>query len=524
MASFKKLKVPEFPQIQERDTTEAKFWRNFSTTNEDKHFSAPSCINFDPSGSGNYIVTASTRVCLYEPLTDKIQRSFTRFQDDAYSGKFRTDGKLFVAGDKLGNVKVVDIHSKSVIRQRQEHTAAVHSACWASDSLHFISSSDDKTIKYWDLGTGELLWENASTHTDYIRSVDPSPLDPHVFISGSYDHSVNMWDTRQKQSVLRFDHDQSVGQCMFTPQGTMIFSANGNEIKIWDILSGNKVIHTFQNHQKHITNLCIDGTKTRLLSSGLDGYVKIYDFRALTYSYGLKFKAPLLSVAVSYDNKKLIAGHADGILEIRNKKKNTTFNPIGVPPPILSSESSDQLDLYFDPMGVMKKHRERDISIKKLYDHALNSNADIITDTSIESERRVRLKSYEKYLKKFQYGLALDSALQSRNPLIVIMIIDELCRRNGLVIALSSRDDHTLEPLLSFLARYINYPKYSKLLIHVTNYIIDIYESVLGCSEAIDELFLKLKLQIKSEISFQRELLNCLGVLDGIVNASLCNS
>ena len=35
---------------------------------------------------------------------DKIQRSFSRFNDEAYSGRFRKDGKLVVAGDKAGLV------------------------------------------------------------------------------------------------------------------------------------------------------------------------------------------------------------------------------------------------------------------------------------------------------------------------------------------------------------------------------------------------------------------------------------
>jgi U3 small nucleolar RNA-associated protein 15 len=45
---------------------------------------------------------------------------------------------------------------------------------------------------------------------------------------------------------------------------------------VWDILSGGKLLHTCSNHQKTITCLAVDGTKTRLLSGGLDHHVKIY--------------------------------------------------------------------------------------------------------------------------------------------------------------------------------------------------------------------------------------------------------
>ena len=69
----------------------------------------------------------------------------------------------------------------------------------------------------------------------------------------------------------------------------------------------------------------------------------------------------------------------------------------------------------------------------------------------------------------------------------MITVLEELCRRNGLVIALSGRDEISLEPLIAFSSRYISNPKYSKLIIQVTQKILDLYASVLGHSEAIDE-------------------------------------
>ena len=37
------------------------------------------------------------------------------------------------------------------------------------------------------------------------------------------------------------------------PPGAMLLTAGGNEIKVWDILSGGRLMHTFSNHQKNIT-------------------------------------------------------------------------------------------------------------------------------------------------------------------------------------------------------------------------------------------------------------------------------
>lgn len=55
----------------------------------------------------------------------------------------------------------------------------------------------------------------------------------------------------------------------------MALTAGGNEIKVWDMLGGGKLLHTFSSHLKNITGMTFDGTGSRLLSCGLDGHVKV---------------------------------------------------------------------------------------------------------------------------------------------------------------------------------------------------------------------------------------------------------
>jgi U3 small nucleolar RNA-associated protein 15 len=108
--------------------------------------------------------------------------------------------------------------------------------------------------------TGSLLWENKTFHNDYIRTVDSSPISPNLFVTGSYDHIIAVWDIRMKYSsytttsssssssnsnnnrdkpVMSFHgHDQPISQCMFSPSGSLIIAASGNQIKIWDIIKG----------------------------------------------------------------------------------------------------------------------------------------------------------------------------------------------------------------------------------------------------------------------------------------------
>lgn len=132
--------------------------------------------------------------------------------------------------------------------------------------------------------------------------------------------------------------------------------------------------------------------------------------------------------------------------------------------------------------------------------------------SQVEARRKTQLRPYESFLKAFQYKNALNAALevrcrflltcacffasaslrarQTRDPLVVVSLIEELRQRDGLQVALAGRlvllscapsapltcartcrrsDETTLEPLVAFVAKYITHPRYSSLLITISN-------------------------------------------------------
>ena len=75
------------------------------------------------SGKVGTIVSGS--VVLYSGNTRQRIKAFSRFLDIAYSGTFRQDGKLLVAGDEKGNIKLFDVESKTMLRESHPHSAFV---------------------------------------------------------------------------------------------------------------------------------------------------------------------------------------------------------------------------------------------------------------------------------------------------------------------------------------------------------------------------------------------------------------
>lgn len=286
-----------------------------------------------------------------------------------------------------------------------------------------------------------------------------------------------------------------------------------------------------------MSGLCLDAPSGRLLSCGLDGFVKIYSLRELKVVHSLRFPSPLVAVACPPDGagtsttdepqrvvqRKIAVAAVDGTVTVRSRERR------GAGKKDLASGGKGEMESEQEE-GDGEEGVEEDsglslrpqTTIQRQLRHHKGSipPADIDATLAYHAHPQQRLQPYEKLLKKFSYGKALDAALRSRHPAAVTALLRELLRRGGIRAALAGRDEGQLEPLLSFAARHVVDPKYSPTIVQVIHHVLDLYAGVLGRSEIIDELFCRLQRQIKGEVTFQRQVMRIMGSLDGIISVA----
>ncbi|CAG8648918.1 6294_t:CDS:2, partial [Paraglomus occultum] len=155
-------------------------------------------------------------------------------------------------------------------------------------------------------------------------------------------------------------------------------------------------------------------------------------------------------------------------------------------------------------------------------------------DYIIESRRNKHIALYDRYLRKFQYGNALDAALRPASiktdcyvagtrAIVTVSLLYELIHRGGLRQALKGRDDVSLEPILNFLLKNINNMRYASLLVDVGETTLDMYASVLSQSPIIEKLISKLRTKVQQEVKIQTELSKVLGSLQMIMSKGIIN-
>ncbi|XDV29159.1 hypothetical protein PO909_032312 [Leuciscus waleckii] len=489
MASFKPTRIQTYPKLGEKVTEDTLYWKNYKPALQIKEFGAVTKIEFSPVPPHNYAVTASTRIHIYGPHSQEPTRSFTRFRDTAYGGSFRGDGKLLVAGSEDGIIRLFDIKSLGALRQFTGHSKAVHATTFLSDGFRVVSGSDDLSCRVWDVASSVEL-SSFTEHTDYIRAAAPSKLNPDLFVTGSYDHTVKVFDVRTGSSVMTMQHGHPVECVLLYPSDALLVSTGGRYVKIWDLLKGGQQLVSLKNHHKTVTCACLSSTGNKLLTGSLDRHVKVYN-SSYKVVHNFDCAASILSLAVAPDDNTVAVGMTNGVLSVRHRKHK------------------EEKETLTDRRRRGPVYR---VNVKgKNFGPKQN-------DFLVNKATKQHLQKHDKQLKNFEVSKALDSALQawkrSSKPEVAVVVMMELNRRGTLKNALAGRDEASLARILDFLLKYITDPRFSRPLLTVGDIVLDLYQQVIPQSPVVERLLQRLLELLGREAELQQEFLQVLGILD----------
>jgi WD40 repeat protein/serine/threonine protein kinase len=202
------------------------------------------------------------------------------------------------------------------------HTDRVTSVVYSRDGKRLASGSEDKTVKVWDVQTGQELLTFRG-HTGGVWYVAFSP-DGQRLASASGDKTVKVWDAQTGQELLTFKgHTGDVESVAFPPDGKRLASASKGrreqgkelpgEVKIWDAQTGQELLN-FKGHTNAVRSVVFSPDGKRLASGSVFETVKIWD--AQTGQELLAFKGGPYSLAFSPDGKRLASASFDNTMKV----------------------------------------------------------------------------------------------------------------------------------------------------------------------------------------------------------------
>jgi WD40 repeat protein len=90
-----------------------------------------------------------------------------------------------------------------LLRTFEGHSVGVRSVVLSKDGRYVLSGADDKTLKLWDVKTGEVL-RTFEGHSGWVMSVVLS-ADSRRALSGSYHKTLKLWDMKTGEALCTFE-------------------------------------------------------------------------------------------------------------------------------------------------------------------------------------------------------------------------------------------------------------------------------------------------------------------------------
>jgi dipeptidyl aminopeptidase/acylaminoacyl peptidase len=201
------------------------------------------------------------------------------------------------------------------------HSRGINSVAISPDGQTLASGSNDKTIKLWQLSTGDEL-RTLTGHSGLsagVYSVAFSP-DGQTLVSGSDDKTIKLWQVDTGRQIRTFTgHTCGIRSVAISRNGKTLASGESfsdNTIKLWDLATGQE-LHTLTGHSHTVTSLAISRDGKTLASGSVDKTTKVWDLATGAELYTLFGPSDTVcAVAFSPDGQALASGSSDKIIRI----------------------------------------------------------------------------------------------------------------------------------------------------------------------------------------------------------------
>lgn len=184
----------------------------------------------------------------------------------------------------------------------------VVSSCAMSAQGLVISGSYDRTIKLWNLKTGDLL-RTIEAHSDRINAVTLS-ADGQSFAIACKNGTIKAWKLGKGKvkEILRLNaHNAAVTCIKFSLNGQLLITGSEDKtVKFWNLETG-KLVKTLIGYSAHLTDLALPADGDYFASSALEPWVRIRQIADGKLVRSVKSLSAISSLAFSPDGLSLAA-------------------------------------------------------------------------------------------------------------------------------------------------------------------------------------------------------------------------
>lgn len=215
----------------------------------------------------------------------------------------------------------------------ENHGGPISVALFSPEGQQLASASGDKTIRIWDVKTGERL-RTFNGHDKWISSISFSPTDRQL-VSAYLEESVRLWYVDTGEELRKFK--------IHSPDGQLLaLASNDRTVRLWNARTGDE-LHIFEGHNLRVNTVAFSPDGQQLASASEDKTAQLWHIRMKTAQNKLIIEAVIK--LLQFRDRSILETDR-GLLETRYFSPDTT----------LSRSQPNTFSLFVKREWVLKKH------------------------------------------------------------------------------------------------------------------------------------------------------------------------
>ncbi|XP_057795011.1 E3 ubiquitin-protein ligase COP1-like [Salvia miltiorrhiza] len=276
----------QFNELQDCYLQKRRYWSRLPSTQQDRDSTGVTREGYT-EGLVDFqsVLSTFTRYSRLRVVAELRQGDLFHSANIVSSIEFDRDDELFATAGVSRRIKIFEF--SSVVNEPADVQCPVAEmltrsklSClsWNKYTKSHIASSDyEGIVTVWDVTTRQSVMEYEE-HEKRAWSVDFSPTESSMLVSGSDDCKVKVWCTKQEASALNIDMKANICSVKYNP-GSSVHIAVGSadhNIYYYDLRNISQPLHILSGHRKAVSYVKFL-SNNELGSASTDNTLRLWD-------------------------------------------------------------------------------------------------------------------------------------------------------------------------------------------------------------------------------------------------------